>query len=154
MEFLSFYQEAEASRSTTQRVTVQRDEAFARWRLLQSPDRANYLHFKTGNNQAIIALKSHKGKFIDILWIANTQDPESVTSLVSSIALYGVQAGYSYMRSYTSSPELTQHLKRTLRTIVRNPLFAYFSDHPEIKDRISQFKWDWQLIDSDFERFA
>jgi hypothetical protein len=57
------------------------------------------------------------------------------------------------VRFYTSDPELSRFVSRSLLALVRHPRYAFFSENPDLLSVLDRARWDWQLIDSDFERF-
>ena len=71
--------------------------------------------------------------------------------MISTLGIYGLKNGFSYIRSYTSKKDLSDYIKKGTMSIVRHPRFAYFSQIESLFNKLKTANWDFELIDSDFE---
>lgn len=134
-----------------------RDTGYVNWRLLSSPDREKYRIVDIGGVSAVgmIIKLTNDGayKYIDILWVSDQGKPSCVKEAIAGLALWGIADGYSMIRYYTSHKTLSDYLKRSLRSIVYHPRFAFYSQDNTLLQNIKNTIWHWELIDSDFELF-
>ncbi|MBR9922097.1 MAG: GNAT family N-acetyltransferase [Bacteroidetes bacterium] len=138
----------------TEGYEVYRDPAYLNWRLLQSPDLKNYQLVSMPGIEAIIACKENKGRYIDILWISDLSDSKAVKKLIQAIGHWGIINKYAYMRFFTTLEKLSKFLSKGMPQRLRNPRFAFFSKDPALYERMKNNRWNFQLIDSDFENFG
>lgn len=137
-------------------VIPSRDIGYANWRLLCSPDKEKYRIVNVQGNdvKVIIKLMDDKSyKYIDILWISNQCSLSSIKEAISSLALWGIKNNYSMIRYYTSHKKLSDYLRKSLKSIVYHPRFAFYSKDNALLQKATNTIWHWQLIDSDFELF-
>ena len=133
-------------------VSPVRDMDYAKWRILNSPNRDKYYIYKTEKINALILLNDNHGEYIDILWISDSSDKVEIIKMISTLGAYGIRNRFSYIRYYTSKKELSDYLKSKTKSIVSHPRFAYFSKSESIFEKLKTANWDFELIDSDFER--
>jgi GNAT superfamily N-acetyltransferase len=132
-----------------------RDSDYISWRLLNSPDRDKYfvLSMSGGSNISIVTKLGNKGdsKYIDLLWVSDPSEYSIIRCMISTLALWGMSNGYSYIRYYTSNKELSSYLAKSLKPFVKHPRFAFYSKDAALLQKLTHPSWHWQLIDSDFE---
>ena len=147
--FLSLYNNTK--RMSENMVSPIKDLDYCKWRVLRSPNRDKYFIYKTEALSALVSLQSNQAKYIDILWMSNTKDQHEIIKMVSTLGIYGIRNGFSYVRFYTSNKQLSDHVRAKTKSIVRHPRFAYFCEDESIMKKLKRAKWDFELIDSDFE---
>lgn len=133
-----------------------RDHDYTKWRLGESPDKDMYRFFCVrgcGIRCAIKLCKDSDRKHIELLWISDPSRYPQIRNTISSLAVWGMQNGYSYIRHYTSDKKLSDYLRRSLKSLVNNPGFMYYAKNKELSERLRNCSWHWQLIDNDFEVF-
>ncbi|MCX6250363.1 MAG: hypothetical protein NTX61_06390 [Bacteroidetes bacterium] len=128
-----------------------RDMEYAKWRVLNSPNKDKYFIYKTEKFSALVSLNNNHGEYIDILWVSDINEKIEIKKLISTLGIYGIKNGFSYIRFYTSKKELSDYIKNKTKSIVRHPRFAYFSKVESILEKLKSANWDFELIDSDFE---
>lgn len=135
-----------------------RDQEYTEWRLLRSPDKGRYRIFTIdgeGNMNCIIKMNGDDAhKFIELLWISDSSRHSDIRRMVSSLAVWGMQNGYSYIRHYTSHKDLSDFLASSLKALVNNPGFMYYAKDSALSENLGKCRWHWQLIDNDFERLV
>jgi len=138
-------------------VTPIRDYDYISWRLLDSPDRDKYRIFSIRDVSIIIKMydKYHPRypKHIDLLWVSNPSNYSVIRHMISTLAIWGMANDYSYIRHYTSDRELSDYLRKSLKSMVRHRRFAFYSKDIALLDKLKYAKWHWELMDSDFEEF-
>lgn len=134
-----------------------RDSDYISWRLFNSPDRDKYYVFSiNGVNDLSIIIKlcnNQRSKYIDLLWISDPSKYSEIRCLISTLARWGINEYYSYIRYYTSNKELSSYFSRFLRPIIKHPRFASYTKDIALLTRLKNSNWNWELIDSDFEWF-
>jgi|WetSurMetagenome_2_1015567.scaffolds.fasta_scaffold165478_2 hypothetical protein len=130
-----------------------RDFDFVKWRITGSPNFNKYLLYQVHDFKAIILPNDNHGKYIDVLWISDTSQQKSIKTMISHLGLWGLKKHYSYIRMYTSEKELSLYLKKKFFGYISHPRFAFFSSNTELFAKVQGKDWDWQLVDSDFEKF-
>lgn len=128
-----------------------RDMDYAKWRVLNSPNKDKYFIYKTEKYSALVSINNNHGKYIDILWVSDINDKIEIKKMVSTLGVYGIKNRLSYIRFYTSKKELSDYIKNKTKSIVRHPRFAFFSQVESILEKLKVADWDLELIDSDFE---
>ncbi|UCF77828.1 MAG: hypothetical protein JSW03_06865 [Candidatus Eiseniibacteriota bacterium] len=124
------------------------------WRLLLSPKKEDYRVCHMGDLDMVVKLCG-KGqiKYVDILLISDDSKSIAIRRAVSSLAGWAARRGYSYLRFLTTKNELSNYLGKTLLSTVRRPPFVFYATDPDLRQRLEEVRWHWQLIDSDFEVF-
>lgn len=139
------------------RVVPVRDAEYASWRLLDSPNRAHYrvasLDGMAGAHMVINLRRTDPSASVDVLWTTPAAEPVVIRAMLATLAHWGIRQGYAYLRFYTSSQALSRYLSRALTPVVRHPRFAYYSRDAELFSALQQARWEWELIDCDFETF-
>jgi hypothetical protein len=135
-----------------------RDIDYATWRLLDSSDKELYrIYSLDGANDicAIIKLCEENGiKSIDILWVSDWSKLGGVKKMISTLALWAKKQGYSWIRFYTSGPQVSAGLRFSVNAVVRQPIFVFYSKDTTLLNRITEeTSWPWELMDPDFENF-
>jgi len=134
-----------------------RDKEYAYWRFLDSPECKKYklVSYKGKNNFFVIIKLYGKNneQYLDILWISNPFNKKLIRSMISSIALWALKNSIIYIRQYTSDIHLSNYLKKSLKPIVRHPIFAYNSIDKRLIKKLTKKNWNWELLDSDLENF-
>jgi hypothetical protein len=148
----SFIGSLEDASSEGKSISPVRDPDFINWRLLESPERGKYKVFRTKGISCIVKLDVKYGNEIDMLWTSDLSDFDAVRSLIASLAIWGMNNGYSHIRFYTSKKELSDHLSKSMKPHVKHPRFAFYSEDGELLLKMEQGIWNWELLDSDLER--
>jgi GNAT superfamily N-acetyltransferase len=131
-----------------------RDMEFLSWRLLDSPGRDEYRILRFENLAAIIRLcDRQRPRYIDLLLVKDESQHAHVRRIISALAMWGMRVGYSYVRYLTTRSALSDHLSRSLLSLVRRPPFVFYAGEPALMQKLRDAAWHWQLIDSDFEVF-
>jgi hypothetical protein len=134
-----------------------RDSEYLSWRLLDSPDEKKYriVTMDGADNVSVIVklCDNRPHPYIDILWLSNPLKQAEARNLIATLAIWGLRRGYSYIRHYVSSKELSSFLSRSLKAVVRHPRLMFYSKNPELFQKLKDANWHWDLIDSDFEEF-
>jgi hypothetical protein len=131
-----------------------RDTFYFKWRILQSPDRDKYkiIRLNDNNNLKILAkFNEGRNKSIDILIISDLEKKKEIIYLISNLAIWAMERDFSIIRLYTSRKELFKSTARSLKPIIRNPGFCFYSKDKSLLDICIKKRWNWQLIDSDME---
>jgi hypothetical protein len=128
-----------------------RDMDYAKWRILNSPYIGKYFVYKTKKFIALISLQNKHAEYIDILLVSDINNKIEIKKMISTLGMFGIKNGYSYMNFYTSKKELSDYIKFETKSIVLHPRFAYFSQVESILEKLKKANWDFELIDSDFE---
>ncbi|MBG0859637.1 MAG: GNAT family N-acetyltransferase [Bacteroidales bacterium] len=129
----------------------QRNLEYMKWRILASPNINKYFLFKTETISAILLMNNNRGKYIDILSVSSFSDLQQVFDLVASICFFASNNNYSYVRICSSIDYLSKLLNEKLKSRKKEYNFVYLIQDDRLKSRIANYKWFWELIDSDFE---
>ncbi len=126
------------------------------WRLLESPDKDEYSVFTiaTANDAAMIIKRYEKQRYIDILLLSPRMEYSVIRCMISALAVWGMAAGYSHIRFYTSDEELSYYLTASLHPVLRYPGFTFYAKDDILKNILTQCSWHWELIDNDFEELS
>ena len=151
-DFIKLYNKSKIATCSINAVKPVRDKDFINWRVLNSPDKAKYHIFSTKDFMALILFNHNHGSYIDILWVTDILNYSAIKTMICYLALYGMKSEYSYTRFYTTQKDLSNYLRKRLKSLVRFPRFAIFSKNPELLNRLRNVEWNWELIDNDFER--
>lgn len=132
--------------------TTRRDAAYYAWRLEASPDRDRYRVLEVAGICGLVKLVERDGvRSLDLLWLSDPLRRLAAARLVASLARWGLERGYSFVRFYTSDPALSRTL--TLQgSFVRRPVFAWYAADPVLAERFARVRWDWDMLGSDMER--
>jgi len=138
----------------TNTIYAVRDSNYFSWRLINSPDVNKYTIISIDDVSVLIKLcDNYYSKYIDILLISDLSKYITIRKIISSVAIWGRKKGYYYICYYTSRKELSSYLRKSLKSFVRHPIFAYYSKYNLFLGKLKKANWNWDLIDSDFEKF-
>jgi GNAT superfamily N-acetyltransferase len=130
------------------------DRDYLRWRLVESPESPRYKVFRVGDLAAAVKLCEKRGHaYIDLLCVSAGCAERDVRRLISSLAVWGMGEGYSYVRFYTKNRGLSGFLRRHLRGIVKGTHFIFHSPDSALTEKLRHSAWHLELIDGDFEEF-
>ena len=150
--FAEFYELYKKSNSETPTFTTPiRDEKYAQWRVLQSPNREKYLVYSVKNFSAILLIHDNHSTYIDILWVSDNRNRLEIKKMIATLGVYGLKNRIAYIRFYTSHKEISNYLKKTILSKIKHLRFAFFSKNSEIIEKMKRNNFDFELIDSDFE---
>ena len=148
-EFYEFYNNSNAE--TPAFTTSIRDEKYAQWRVLQSPNRERYFVYSVKKFSAILLMHNNHGTYIDILWVSDNRNKMEIKKMIATLGIYGLKKGIAYIRFYTSHKEISNYLKKRTLSKIRHIRFAFFSKDGETFEKMKRNNFDFELIDSDFE---
>jgi len=148
--FINLYNKLKQNRENT--VSPIRDNDYIKWRIFNSPNVDKYFIYKTEAFNAVVLIHNNHGDYIDILWVSDTYNKIEIKKMISTLGIYGLKNGISYIRFYTSDKELSNYIKKSTKSIVRHPRFAYFSKNSSILEKLKTSNWELELIDNDFEQ--
>ena len=150
--FAEFYELYKKSNTETPFfITPIRDEKYAQWRILQSPNRNRYFVYFTKKISAILLIHDNHSTYIDILWVSDNRNKREIKKMIATLGIYGLKHSIAYIRFYTSHKEVSNYLKRRMLSKIRHIRFAFFSKNSEIFKKMKRNNFDFELIDSDFE---
>jgi hypothetical protein len=95
-------------------------------------------------------------KYYTAVWFVDIEvlsDFFTLRTIMSSLVVWGKERDYNFIRFYTSGKDLSSYLKKSLKPFVKYPIFAYYSKDELLLEKLKRSKWNWGLIDSDFEKF-
>lgn len=130
-----------------------RDVDYLKWRLLNSPDKEKYRIIMNDKSSIIVKMANNHSRYIDILWVSNPFAYTNVRDIISALGIWGLTNNYSYIRHAISNKRISNYYRKHFLPFVWHPRFAYYTKDAELYDKIKKYKWDYDLIDSDFERF-
>jgi hypothetical protein len=130
-----------------------RDSEYVKWRIINSPNKSNYYVYKVTDFIAIVSLQNNHGKYIDVLWVSNLSNENEIVKMIASLSLFGLNNSFAYLRFFTNKKSLSDLIKGKLNSIVSHPRFAFFSRNRVVFEKLKTLRWDFELIDSDFEHF-
>lgn len=151
-DFFSLYDNSKRTIRNT--VSPIRDINYFKWRLSDSPNKDKYFIYKTDKFSAVVSLQNNYQKYIDILLVSDLNNKVEINKMISTLGMYGIKNGFSYMRFYTSKKELSAQIKSKTKSIVRHPRFVFFSQDKGLLEELKNNDWEFELIDSDFEHFS
>jgi len=131
-----------------------RDEAYCKWRLLDSPNFHRYHIFKAHGFSSILGFHRDSleyGNYIDVLWVSQTSDAGRLSKLICTLGVFGFQNNYSYIRFLSSNSNVSSRIKWKTASVIYHPNFAFYSKNESIFRKMKEVSWDLQLIDCDFE---
>ncbi|MCL2597583.1 MAG: GNAT family N-acetyltransferase [Paludibacter sp.] len=150
--FAEFYKNYEQkNKNNINFVTPIRDEKYVKWRILQSPNIENYYIYKCKNFQAILIINNNHGNYIDVLWVSDNCNKLEISKMIRTLGLYAMRRKIAYIRFYTSKIEISDFVKRKTFAKIKHIRFAFYSKNKEIFDKMKKNKFDFELLDSDFE---
>ncbi|MBN1504351.1 MAG: GNAT family N-acetyltransferase [Candidatus Eisenbacteria bacterium] len=130
------------------------DEEYLRWRLIESPEAPRYKIFNVGDFAMAVKLCEKRGhKYIDLLCVPSGCSVRDIRLLVSTLAIWGMREGYSYLRYYTNSRSVTRYLRWSLWGVVKRTNFVFYSSDRSLVERVQKSQWHLELIEGDFEEF-
>ena len=128
-----------------------RDPDFFSWRLFNSPNKISYRLFRLKNADHAMIITLNDNYNIDVLWHSEDIDYQYFQTMMSTLATWGIEEGFCYIRYYTSSNTLSKYLSNGLKPLVKSPRFAYYTKDSNLKNKLTNSSFHWSLIDSDFE---
>ena len=140
--------------SPTNRWTPVRSHSYWRWRLLESPDYSSYRKFSIDQEKYILFKDCQVGeaKLLEVLFIPIQLSSSEQIKLIGALSFWAAGHDYSFVRLYTTIPDLSTKLKRTFKSFVTHPEFAYKASNKNLFEQIQQTaSWNFQFIDNDFE---
>lgn len=132
-----------------------RDLDYLKWRLWDSPDRGAYRFVRSGAACGVLKLR-RKGaaKAVDLLLVEGAGAPDAEIQLIADVGLWAAKERCAYVRQLKSDPERAALLKVRLGAQSRPRPLVFQAPNKELRARLKQCRWRWQLLDSDFERFG
>lgn len=132
-------------------ITPIRDEEYVNWRIKSSPNRERYYIYSAESFSGLIYFNESGGNCIDILWLSDSSKMNEIRTMISTIALFGKEKGFAFLRFYTTRNKLSGDINRHLRSILKTRRFYFTSRNKDLLKECQQYTWDLELIDSDFE---
>jgi GNAT superfamily N-acetyltransferase len=149
---LSLYKQYENAKQTGDKAIIPvRDKDFINWRITKSPNREGYYIYSTKSFSALFYLNECKGNCIDILLLSDGNKLNEIRNMLSTVALFGKARGSAYIRIFTTRIELSEYIKKHLKSILKIRKFYFTSRNIGLLKECMQSVWDLELIDSDFE---
>lgn len=150
--FAEFYKKYEqTNKNNINFASPIRDEDYVNWRILQSPNRDNYFVYKYKKFYSILLINNNHGNYIDVLWVSNNSNKLEITKMIASLSLFSIRRKIAYIRFYTSQQDVSDFVKRKTFSKVKHIRFAFYSKNKEIFEKMKNCKFDFELLDSDFE---
>ena len=134
---------------------VLRDDDYYNWRIIKSPDNNAYRIFKIDKKDVSLLIKFNLfniHKSIDILYISDIKKIKEVIAVISSLAIWASKNNFSFIRQLSPKGPLLDNIKRKLLPIYKNPGFVIYTKDPSLLSKLEKTIWNWQGLDSDFER--
>lgn len=147
-DFYELYKKQLQNDSTTSTI---RDAEYVKWRILQSPNKERYHIYSTKDFKAVILIHNNHSIYIDILWVSDNSNEVQIKRMIARLGLYGFKNNIVYIRMLTSKKNIADSLKMRLFTKVQYLRFAYYSKDKSIFEEMKANRFDFELIDSDFE---
>ncbi len=130
------------------------DRAYLTWRFVDSPERPKYRIFNVQDLTMAVRLCDRRDyRYIDLLCVSPWAKGRDVRTLLSTLAVWGLREGYSFIRYYTKDKSLSAYLRRSLRGIVRRTHFIFHSPDKSMAGKLTSSTWHLELADGDFEEF-
>jgi GNAT superfamily N-acetyltransferase len=122
------------------------------WRLVNSPETEKYRIFNVNDTAMAVKLvdKLHY-KYVDLLCVSSESKHADMQAMISTLAIWGLRQGYSYVRYYTRNRELSDHLRRSLLSIVKRPYFIFRATDTTLTEELERSSWHLELIEGDFD---
>lgn len=130
----------------------ERDFEYLRWRILRSPHKGHYFIYRSNGFSALLFF-DYKSSCIDILSISNSAEQRALREMICSLAIFALKNDVARIRFLTSEKRLAEYLARNTVAFVRTPRFAYSSGKNSVVATLAHVAWQFDLLDSDFERF-
>jgi len=133
---------------------VIRDLEYLRWRLLSSPNSKDYKVLKLHGKELVIVkscLTKSKVRQLDVLLFSSELSGLERNTIARGVVLWAAKKGYSLVRYGTSDSSPSWPLTSSIFSRKQTPIFAYWTNDENLRTNIQIHKFDWQLIDSDFE---
>ena len=132
-----------------------RTDEYWEWRVTTSPQLEKYsITGKTGSKVLFKLSKDSYGNYIDILYIENLADVNTVLESIQGIIQLGIEEGYDFIRLLAPQNHISKLIKQSFKSYVTHPRFAFFASNDNLRNEMRNAEWNWQLIDSDFEKFV
>ena len=152
--FQSFYKLSEVNNANEDNIFYPiRNKEYIDWRILKSPNKNKYFFYQVKDFQALVLPQNGAQKHIDILWVTDTNNKDEISKMISSLGLYGIKRGYSYIRFYSTKKEVSDYVKLKTKSALRHPRFAFLLKDKDTFKLSGKLCWDLQLLDNDFENF-
>ncbi|MDR1652470.1 MAG: GNAT family N-acetyltransferase [Prevotellaceae bacterium] len=148
-EFYRLYKESNAETPTV--ITPVRDEKYAHWRILQSPNREKYFVYLHKNFGAILLINNNHGEYIDVLWVSNNRNFGEIKKMIATLGIFALKRGIAYIRLYSTDNELVKFLKKNILSKIKSTYLVYFSKNEECFKEMEQNEFNLELLDSDME---
>lgn len=132
-----------------------RDLDYLTWRLFDSPDRDAYRIIRSGDACGVLKLRS-KGdaRAVDLLLVEGAKTAEDEIRLISDVALWAAKERCAFIRQLSCDADRAARVREALAPTSKPRPLVFQSPNRELTARMQDSRWRWQLIDSDFERFA
>ncbi|GHV45722.1 hypothetical protein FACS1894180_8470 [Bacteroidia bacterium] len=148
-EFYNIYKKSNTEIPTA--TTPVRDENFAEWRILQSPNRDKYFVYFAENFSAVLLIHNNHGQYIDVLWVSDNRNRRAIKKMLATLGVYGLKHKIACLRLYSNDNELAAFLKKNMLAKIKRTNLVYFSTNKEIFEKMENNAFDFQLLDSDME---
>jgi len=128
-----------------------RDEAWIRWRILESPFVEEYQFFRHEKTAALVRAFCCEGiRRVHILWIGGAAVAAQQAELMRGIAKWAIGQGAELIWTTLNDPELTKRAHSILprQNKVR---FAFFSSDPALSERFSKETFPLYAVDTDLD---
>ncbi len=127
------------------------------WRLLKSPYSDSYriFSFPSINIDVAVNLYLHRNSAqIDLMYVPPKASNEEIRKIIASIAIWSIKNNYQSFRYFTTDKTRSTLLKNTLKSSIGKQLCVFFSSDDTLYEKMKKAVWNWQIIDSDLEKFA
>ncbi len=149
--FLDFYELYKMKLQKDNTTSTIRDAAYAKWRILQSPNKERYHIYSTEDFKAVILIHNNHSMYIDVLWVSDNANELQIKRMIARLGIYGFKNNIAYIRVLTMRKNIADSLKIRIFTKVEYLRFAYYSKDKSIFEEMKATRFDFELIDSDFE---
>ena len=139
------------TQKSEQKTSTIRDEKYVKWRVENSPNREKYYLYSAENFKAILLIHNNHGTYIDVLWTTKNSDEQQIKRMIARLGLYALKNKIAYLRFLTMQKNIAQELKKKTFSKIQYLRFAYYSKNNETFEEMKKNKFDFELIDSDFE---
>ncbi len=127
------------------------------WRLINSPYSDSYriFSFPSLNIDVAVNLYLHRDSTqIDLMYIPPRASNKEIQIIIASIAVWSINNNYQSFRYFTTDKVRSALLKNTLKSSIGKQLCIFFSSDDTLYEKMKNVEWQWQIIDSDLEKFA
>jgi len=131
-----------------------RDFDYFEWRIYKSPDNDKYLLVVSEKFKIILKeCNTKRVNYLDILYTEGLEDDNQLASIIANIACDYSKGRYAYIRFYTNKKQTSLTISKKLKTYLKQLGFMYYTADKELRKKLLNAGWNWQLIDNDFEKF-